>query len=98
MHFKPLEHYYKSFAHSHESGKRNYVLEITDGEAIKAWGHNELMECFTISNLFALWNWTNNGTVCLYFDTLEQSKLAMYLMKSRHPNVQVSVREAKYKA
>ncbi|CAG8551634.1 2792_t:CDS:2 [Diversispora eburnea] len=87
-HFNPLELYYKSFTYIHESDQRDYVLEINDSKIIKTWGHDELMECFTISNLFAMWNWTNKETRC--FNTV---KIRSYLDNGAQDVSEITVNE-----
>ncbi|CAG8568614.1 1321_t:CDS:2, partial [Paraglomus occultum] len=69
-HFYSLDNCYRSFAYGRgpdPTGEMK-VLEVTEGNIIKSWGDEKLIELFNTLNLFGWWNWFGSSSVQIYFD------------------------------
>ena len=87
-----MDDVYKSFTYGYgpDITKKKYGLQITDGDIIRTWKPEEIMDCYEALGLLCCFNRPDRITLCLYFKDLEQLKEAKRWMKINHPEVQVS--------
>ena len=69
--------------------KVQYVLQITDGDIIRAWKSEDIMNCYEALGLFCCFNRLDKNTLYFYFKDLEQLKEAKRWVEINHPEVQV---------
>ncbi|CAG8796709.1 14337_t:CDS:2, partial [Gigaspora margarita] len=89
--FYSLDNCYRSFAYGQgpdPTGEMK-VLEITDGNIIKSWEDENLIEWFNTLNLFGWWNWFGSSAVQMYFDNQVNLEMAKNYIKNNYQKVQV---------
>ncbi len=99
--FRFLDNYYIHFTYVYGQNPigKNHSLEITDGETIRKWTSNEVMDCFASLQLFGWWYRKDEHTIFLYFDSKANLGKVKNWMVAKYPNVRVwEVKEMKRKS
>ncbi|CAG8467173.1 11111_t:CDS:2 [Funneliformis mosseae] len=83
--FIPLDNLYKNFAWCYDKDNTGEmrVLRITDGDAIRNWSNDDVMECFVNLNLFGWWHREYPGSLLLYFRNENDKRSAQACFKNK---------------
>ncbi|CAG8812038.1 2592_t:CDS:2, partial [Gigaspora rosea] len=68
------------------------VLEVTDGNMIRSWEDEDLIEWFNTLNLFGWWNWFGSNSVQIYFDNQVNLEMVSNYIKNNHQKLRNVVR------
>ncbi|CAG8643739.1 14823_t:CDS:2 [Funneliformis caledonium] len=87
--FIPLDNLYKIFAWCYEKDNTEEmrVLRITDGDAIRNWSNDDVMECFVNLNLFGWWHREYPGFLLLYFRNENDKRSAQAWLNKNHSEI-----------
>lgn len=88
--FIPLEEYYRYFSWCYNNVSKAgemRVLKLADGNAIRNWRSNDVMECFVKLNLFGWWHRDQPGTLILYFRNQNEMQNAQAWLGMNHPEI-----------
>src|SRR6266542_2701308 len=94
--FRFLDNYYIHFTYVYGQNPigKNHSLEITDGETIRKWTSNEVMDCFASLQLFGWWYRKDEHTIFLYFDSKANLGKVKNWMVAKYPNVRASIKQS----
>ncbi|CAG8518264.1 1098_t:CDS:2, partial [Funneliformis caledonium] len=87
--FIPLDNLYKNFAWCYDKDNTGEmrVLRITDGDAIRNWSNDDVMECFVNLNLFGWWHREYPGSLLLYFRNENDKRSAQAWLNKNHSEI-----------
>ncbi|RGB29654.1 hypothetical protein C1646_672290 [Rhizophagus diaphanus] len=88
--FMPLEEYYRYFSWCYDNvskAEEMRVLKLSDGNANRNWGSNDVMECFVELNLFGWWHRDRPGILLLYFRNQNEMQNAQAWLSRNHPEI-----------
>ncbi|CAB4477554.1 unnamed protein product [Rhizophagus irregularis] len=89
--FIPLDNYYKIFSWGYgvANTEEMKILQLSDGDEIRIWENDDVMNCYVALDLFGWWHRYKRGILLLYFRSNEELQKAQLWVHEKHPNIRV---------